>query len=585
MQFRKENQDTEKSRDNKIIATVLLFVALAFSIVLISYFGNRITSGAKAFVAGEGYWTKAQKESVLHLIRYLDNENPKHYKEFEQALQVNKGDQIARRTLLSDEPDYDLAYQGFLKGKNHPNDIPDMIWLFNNFKNISHIKNAIEIWTEADTKIAELDSLAQAIHSNFQDGDVNAELKDKFINDIYELDSELTVMESAFSRQMGLAARWASSRIFWLTVVIVLSLVLIAGITTIRNLKNISTVNQKLDSTQRKFRNVLENSRDVIYQMDLNTGNYVYMSPFVEEMLGYTPEEMLEKGPEFVINNIHPDDQKRMENELADYEKDDLQERFKKDTEFRIKTHSGEYIWVSNKRALVLDSDGEPSEIVGSVRDITDRKKNEEEIDRSLREKEVLLQEIHHRVKNNLAIVVSLLELQKSELNDDMQVVFQDCQSRIQSIALVHEKLYQNDTLSNINIGNYIRELTDVISSAYNIEKQNWTTQLLVDSEDLSLNINQAIPIGLIYNELLNNVYKHGFEDGKKGMLKVELEYDGDIISLSVEDNGKGLPDDFNVKDGGSLGMTLVDTLSQQLEADLSIESNEWTKFEISFKP
>ncbi|MGK7391303.1 MAG: sensor histidine kinase, partial [Candidatus Cyclobacteriaceae bacterium M2_1C_046] len=217
--------------------------------------------------------------------------------------------------------------------------------------------------------------------------------------------------------------------------------------------------------------------------------------------------------------------------------------------------------------------------------DISDRKKYEEELDKNLHDKEVLLQEIHHRVKNNLAIIVSLLELQKDELDMEMQDVFKESQSRIQSIALVHEKLYQTESLSNISLAEYIRELTDVISSAYHTEKRDVTTDLILDDENINLDINQAIPVGLIYNELVNNAYKHGFSGNKKGSLKVMLGYDGEEISLSVADNGKGLPEDFDLEGAGSLGMVLVNTLAQQLGADLMATSNEWTEFRISFKP
>lgn len=585
MLLKNTDQSTEKSPDSKVISTVLIFVALALSIVLISYFGNKVTNGAKAYVAGEGFWTKAQKEAVLHLVHYLNFEEDKDYKNFEQALQVNEGDEKARVTLLSDKPDYETAYQGFLQGKNHPDDIPDMIWLFNNFQNVSYINKAIDIWTEGDTKIEELDNLAQVIRASIQEGDLSARAKNLYLNEIYALDDELTTLENDFSRQMGQAARWANSTIFWLTVMIVLTLVLIAGITTVRNLQNISSINKRLNNTQRKFRNVLDNSRDIIYQMELDTGQYVYMSPSVSDILGYTVEEMLEKGQEFVIEIMHPEDQKRMEDELAEYNKDDLKNHFSKDSEFRIKTSEGKYIWISNKRALLYNKQGEPSEIVGSVRDITDRKKYEEELDRSLQEKEILLQEIHHRVKNNLAIIISLLELQKDELDEDMRDAFQESQARIQSIALVHEKLYQTETLSNIALAGYIRELTKVISSTYYTEHRNLTTRLTLDEENINLDINQAIPVGLIYNELVNNAYKHGFAGNEEGILKVKLNYDGAKIALTVADNGNGLPDDFDIEGTGSLGMTLIKTLCQQLGAELAIASDEWTSFKISFAP
>ncbi len=574
-------RDRKERLDKKVISIVLVFVLLAASIVFISYFGNRVLSGSRAYVAGEGLWTKAQKEATLHLVRYLHYGDEKDYSRFREVLKVNLGDKQARLTLSSDDPDYQKAYRGFLQGKNDPEDIGDMIWLFQNFQDVSYINRAIQIWAEGDQEIAQLDSLGSEIKAAVEGGKLQAESRREYVQKIYQLDERLTSLERNFSATMGSAARWASRTIFWLKVGLVLVLILIAAYTTVQIVAGFKTMNRELTKTQRRFRNVLDNSRDVIYQMDLETGDYSFMSASVKDMIGFTSGEMLENGPEFVVKRMHPEDRERMEAELEDIKEEDIEDHFKPITEFRVKTKEGGYLWVRNKRKLLFDEDGKPAAVVGSVRDISDHKRYEKRINNQLKEKETLLQEIHHRVKNNLAIISSLLELQKEGAGEEVKKVFRESQSRIQSIALVHEKLYQTETLSDINMKEYIHELFDVLSSAYESTARSVNVEL--DIEEVSLDIIEAVPCGLILNELINNAYKHAFKDGEEGMFKINFREQDETIHMSVGDNGQGLPDDFDLESTNSLGMTLVRTLTNQLEGEITVNSNGGTEFSIRF--
>ena len=204
-------------------------------------------------------------------------------------------------------------------------------------------------------------------------------------------------------------------------------------------------------------------------------------------------------------------------------------------------------------------------------------------IKKSLEEKELLLREIHHRVKNSLAIVSGLIELQlDSTKSNEAKRVLQDSQTRIRSMALVHEKLYQTESLSDVGLDSYLRELVETIHGTFN--EYNKKVDLKFDLEKVELDVDRVIPCGLLINELVVNAFKHAFQKGKKGVLKIGLYKNEGNITLQVEDNGTGVPEDFSFRDTGNLGSMLVDTFAAQLDAQTKIDSNgRGTTFSFTF--
>lgn len=218
------------------------------------------------------------------------------------------------------------------------------------------------------------------------------------------------------------------------------------------------------------------------------------------------------------------------------------------------------------------------------VRDITERRRAQELMQASLREKEALLREIHHRVKNNLQITSSLLRLQESAIDDPQaREVFAGAQHRIRSMALVHEKLYQSTNLSQIDFGNYIRTLGDLLMRSFAPDPSPMTLQ--VSGATVLLSIDVAVPCGLIVNELLSNSLKHAFPDGRPGTIEVELEDRGDgTCQVSVRDDGVGLPPNLDPATVTTLGLQLVAGLVQQIDGTLTVDSgSDGTAFNIRF--
>ncbi|MDJ1180141.1 PAS domain S-box protein [Roseofilum sp. BLCC_M91] len=216
-------------------------------------------------------------------------------------------------------------------------------------------------------------------------------------------------------------------------------------------------------------------------------------------------------------------------------------------------------------------------------RDISDRKQAESRLVTSLQEKEILLKEIHHRVKNNLLVVSNLLEFQADYVsNPSLIKVLEDSRSRIYSMALIHEKLYRSMTLDTINFGEYLEDLVHNLFESYNLENNRVTFDL--DIEPVLLNIETAHPCGLIVNELLSNTLKHAFPEGRKGKVKIILhQQENDRIVVKVADNGIGFPENLDFRHVDSLGMELVCTLTEQLEGEITLIRDHGTTFELRF--
>jgi two-component sensor histidine kinase len=201
----------------------------------------------------------------------------------------------------------------------------------------------------------------------------------------------------------------------------------------------------------------------------------------------------------------------------------------------------------------------------------------------SLQEKEVLLKEIHHRVKNNLQVISSLLNLQSAHVEDPQATeIFQDSQNRIRSMALVHEKLYQSQDLARVDLAEYIRNLATYLFRAYSANATGVT--LDIQADDVFLTIDTAVPCGLILNELISNALKHAFPDGQAGEICVKLHANGDHqVTLSVADTGVGLPKDLDLNTTTSLGLQLVHTLADQLDGHIELNGTRGTEFNITF--
>jgi PAS domain S-box-containing protein len=306
-------------------------------------------------------------------------------------------------------------------------------------------------------------------------------------------------------------------------------------------------------------------------------GQWLQVNTALCQILGYTQEELFAKQLQEIT---HPDD---LESNLARVAKMLTKEIDSYSLEKRYIHKQGHAIWILLSVSMAYAFDGNPLYIIAQMLDIDARKKIEAALNDSLAEKEVLLREIHHRVKNNLQVICSLLSLQTKKVYDTNTLeLLNESQNRIRSMAMVHEALYQSSNLAEVDFGDYLRNLATYLFASYSDSALGICLDLMV--ENITLNIDIAIPCGLIVNELISNALKHAFIAVKSGCIQIRFEgtEDGCCV-LSVIDNGIGLPRGFDPALGQSMGLRILRVLTKQIGGSSSFESANGTQFILRF--
>jgi PAS domain S-box-containing protein len=240
-------------------------------------------------------------------------------------------------------------------------------------------------------------------------------------------------------------------------------------------------------------------------------------------------------------------------------------------------------IWVQvNSIPQFNAGENTPKFVYSTIENVSQQKIAQDNIKNSLVEKETLLKEIHHRVKNNLQIISSLLNLQSGYLKDSEAIeILRESQNRVRSMALIHERLYRSDDFTNINFNKFLQDLTNILqSSYYNIAG---AVSIELNLEQIYLSIGIAIPLGLLINEIISNSFKHAFVEKKDGKIVIQMLRKENKIFLSIKDNGVGIPVNLNIEESETLGFKLVCSLISQIEADIELKRDNGTEVVISF--
>jgi PAS domain S-box-containing protein len=250
----------------------------------------------------------------------------------------------------------------------------------------------------------------------------------------------------------------------------------------------------------------------------------------------------------------------------------------------QIQRNDGHATPVSVNATVIRGSPGTGMQrIIVSGHDITRQKQDEEAIRASLDEKVVLLREVHHRVKNNLQIIISLTNLQMRQTDDlGVKQIMAETQNRVRAMSLVHEKLYRSENLSQIDFADYTHFLATQLFSFYGTDTRRVRLDLSIGK--IMVDINTAVPLGLLMNELVSNALKHAFPNGRKGTISISGGYEGDLITLIIRDNGVGIPEELDWKNTTSLGMRLVTSLIDQVDGTITLDRKDGTTFTVTVK-
>lgn len=302
----------------------------------------------------------------------------------------------------------------------------------------------------------------------------------------------------------------------------------------------------------------------------------IFVNKAFEKVTQYSKEEVQGKTPNFLQG---PETDREVINELV--EKLSAGKRFEGET-FNYKKDGSRYR-VSWSIDPIRNDRGEITHFVAVQRDVTQKWEQRRQLQEVIKERETLVKETHHRIKNNLATITGLLELQimKSD-SGEVQQVLSESMTRVKSIASIHEKLYETEGLASITLDIYINDLIEQLHDSLEGLESSTDINFTMDLEPISLKTRQAVPLGLIINELITNAHKHAFDDNG-GTVSVSCTMEDGQITLKVCDDGKGLPENLDVQKTDSLGLKLIETLSHQLEADYSLHSDGGTHFKMTF--
>ncbi|HNX87428.1 MAG TPA: histidine kinase dimerization/phosphoacceptor domain -containing protein, partial [Bacteroidales bacterium] len=338
---------------------------------------------------------------------------------------------------------------------------------------------------------------------------------------------------------------------------------------------------EKLKTSEASYRFLAENTLDLIIHMDANL-KILYISPNCDEFLGYSPREFKTEFFPYLI--IHPEYQEMMKEQYLG-----MQHKLQPNLVcYEAVRKDGSKFWVESLSNPIIDQT--TSMFAGSltvIRNIEDRVKYEEQLFENTKQKEILLREIHHRVKNNFALLFSILTLQRySTNNSEMKDLIEELQLRIRAMSSIHDLLYRNDDLADIPFDIYSVQLVNIVIAAF----RNKPIHIHYNMDTCILDIKIALPLGLIVNELVTNSFKYAFSENGEGILSIGLhlhepatEKSPEIWKLTVRDNGKGLPEEYATKTSHTLGTQIIKMLVSQIEGEITARSDEGACFDIIF--
>jgi PAS domain S-box-containing protein len=331
-------------------------------------------------------------------------------------------------------------------------------------------------------------------------------------------------------------------------------------------------VEASLKESEEKYRLLAENTVDIVYSLDAQL-RPTYISPSIETLLGYPPEHFNDAS---IFDSVVPEHTERVAGAIK--ERIAAGESFGV-AEFAVRNADGNIRWVENRARYIYTEDGELSKVVGILRDITDRKKAEEELQAMLEYKDQLMSELNHRVKNNLAMVISLVRLKQSAVSDVVDL--SDITNQINTIRSLHEKLQHSQDVSHVDAAPY---LEDVVRSAVSHEHRP-DVELEIAIEHVTLPTKTATTLGLIISELATNVVKHGFGAETKKLFAVTMETEEDTGEhvLTVSNTGPEFPPEIDLENSPSLGLQLITALTGQLGGTLELQRSPNPVFTIRF--
>ncbi|NUM41959.1 MAG: PAS domain S-box protein, partial [Leptospiraceae bacterium] len=332
---------------------------------------------------------------------------------------------------------------------------------------------------------------------------------------------------------------------------------------------------KKQENKLKKFSRAVEQSAASVIMTDPN-GIIEYVNPKFLQTTGYTLEETIGQNPKFLKSGeLSQDDYKVLWDTILSGKE--------WNGEFHNKKKNGEFFWELASISPIINDNQEIIGFLAVKEDITQRKITNELLKTSVQEKEILLSEIHHRVKNNLQIVSSIINMGTSVITDKQVLKFlNDTSLRVQAMSTLHNKLYSSENFSRINMYDYIETIVRQIKKIHTLQEK---IQIHLNIQDIEMNIESAMPCGLIVNEIVTNSFKHAFHENQLGEIGIDFILENEKCKMRIYDNGKGFPNEIQWNSASTLGLRMIQMLTRQLKADVIVDNSKGTCYIITFAP
>ncbi|WP_421773326.1 sensor histidine kinase [Gracilimonas sp.] len=558
--------------DRKMIGILVVFTVLGIFLTISVIVATNSLSGLRGYSTFQVNWTEARKDASFQLLNYINTGEDVYLAGFKDAIQLIDNASNIRNELTAEETDYAYLRELYIQSHTMPDDIDNMISTYQWFHSFGDFQIAIQEWVDSDETMREMQELASEAQTLISINSLTDERQQALTNEVLALDEKLRESKFRLAAALSSGTQLLNFILLWIAVSLGLILLTTGGMLSFRFLKSIKNWEREIEINEQKYRSLYEQNPNAVFSLSkqglLISANKVFETAIglqAEHLKGSTIDRFVEKSD---IKKLQFHFYRTLEGKPQHYE-----------TAVVLKNSAPMYVEVTNLPMVV---DGEIIGVYGIARDITYRKEAELKIKEQLKEKTHLIAEVHDRVKNNLALVSSLIQLQQNlSKKPSSGSFFENTISRIHSMAMVHERLYQNETFSSIRMDEYVSELLDAVQRKYASSSSN--IQLITKTEPVTLSIKQSIPVGLLLNELLVNAFKHGITEDN-GRIEVALFQKDDEVVIRVSDEGPGLREDFDLNQSKTLGMTLISVLIRQLNADYQLLQKQGTSFTIRFQ-
>lgn len=559
--------------DRKLTGILSLFTVLGVCLLIIIIVISDTMSALRAYSTLQTHWTERRKEASYLFVKYLRDPERETLNQFYDTFTLIDSASVVRAELYSDDTDENKVKRLLLQAHIRPDDVPDMITTFKRFHDFEDFDQAIAAWIRSDRLVDKVRDMAkQASVLAEQNIKVFEQQRSGFITQTMELDKQLTKAQFDLANALGDGNTFLSDLIFIISTSLGFILLSIGWVIAIRFKNSINSWGEALTISEQRYRSLFEQNPNAVFSMTTG-GSIIDMNESMKQITGYDEDKLTKMDTVKLFISREQEKIRKIFDEVI--------QGTPRSFETRWKRINGELIPLY-LTYLPIYVNQDIVGVFGIADDISYIKHVERQLKEQLEEKTLLLAEVHDRVKNNLALISSLFQLQV-QVNEEGSTnsSLRSTQTRIRSMAMVHERMYHVDSFSTIRIDEYIRELVRTTRQNFEVGNEH---DVQVEADPVTMNIKQAIPCGLLLNELVVNAFKFALNGNDQNRLIVRLHRNNDDIFIQVKDNGKGLGKNFVIEEQETMGMTLIQVLTRQLDGKLEIRGENGAEFCLTFK-